>query len=308
MSRLRGALQVIRASYRLHGTHDEWLSTIAARLARVASTRAGGISVGFWIAPHESHPLNMVARQFHGMGARCVSLIETGFLGVSGITKNLHARVQNSINFVVFEPEGEGCAFVFPKAEAGRLHTRTRQSCQRILVHVAAGLRLRRLRVTEILDAVASVLGRDEREELEAAFAQSTWSVRDILRRLALSVDSALARRDDGNEDLAREVYQGVFEGRWTLIDHFHDLASDRRFVIARRVEAEGSAPLRLTPAEREVLRRAMEWSGDNHEGIARKMNRSESHVSNHLSRALEKLGVRNRAELMAAFPLKFAP
>jgi DNA-binding NarL/FixJ family response regulator len=51
-----------------------------------------------------------------------------------------------------------------------------------------------------------------------------------------------------------------------------------------------------------------MEWSGDNHEGIARKMNRSESHVSNHLSRALGKLGVRNRAELIAALRVKFEP
>jgi DNA-binding CsgD family transcriptional regulator len=111
------------------------------------------------------------------------------------------------------------------------------------------------------------------------------------LRDAALDV----ARRGPGaTPQCPRAFWNALLEGRWRLIERFD--AGGKRFTIARPVRAVSVAP-RLPTREREVLERASLdvplWY------VAEQLGLAESTASETLTRALTRLGLRSRAQLV---------
>ena len=115
----------------------------------------------------------------------------------------------------------------------------------------------------------------------------------EALRVAARRVDCAHANRVDA--DAALEMWQGLVDGTWSLVECFE--ADGRRFVIARRNEDVARDPRALSPRQRQVA--ALAAATENDPLIAGKLGISESSVRTHLRRGLERLGLRDRRELI---------
>lgn len=118
------------------------------------------------------------------------------------------------------------------------------------------------------------------------------------LRELVVALDrEAAAVADPGR--VARAVWHGLLEGGWMLLDSFeHD---DRWFVVARERPTGARRPS-LTERERQVF--AFAARGHSNKFAAYELGLTPSTVATHLRRAMAKLGVATRAELMRAAPM----
>ncbi|QSQ21957.1 hypothetical protein JY651_43585 [Pyxidicoccus parkwayensis] len=100
-----------------------------------------------------------------------------------------------------------------------------------------------------------------------------------------------------------RDLVEGVLSGRWVLVDRFEQ--DGRRFLVAReRGAARGVAA--LSPREREVVTCALR--GLSNKAMAYDLALTESTVATHLRRAMAKLGVSSRTELITSLPLGLGP
>ena len=121
---------------------------------------------------------------------------------------------------------------------------------------------------------------------------------RDTERHRAALIAGArgLVLKDKPSEVLLkaiRKVHAGeLWFDRGTL-----ESALERALTTQRRDESERAKVESLTPREREILLRVGE--GLKNEAIARQLGISEKTVRNHLSAIFDKLGVRDRLELL---------
>lgn len=170
---------------------------------------------------------------------------------------------------------------------------KTSLSCWvRVASHLGAALRLRR-RIEErqqqpvavlspagrILDAQG--LGPGARSELGAA-VQRVERARGALRR--------------SRPEESLSLWEALLRGRYTLVDRID--CDGRRFVLAYANEIERAEPGALTAREAAVVRWVV--GGAANKEIAYGLGITESTVAWHLMRAIGKLGLRNRVELIA--------
>lgn len=157
----------------------------------------------------------------------------------------------------------------------------------RAMVHVAAGLRLRR-RFEQLVvegdgDAVLSLDGRVHHAEGDA----TQPLLLSALRRATVDIDRARGslRREDA--DAALEKWRGLVDGRWTLIDRFD--RDGRHFLVARRNDPMLRDPRGLTSRERSVVAyAALGWANKE---IAYALGIRSSTAATLLARAMAKLG-----------------
>lgn len=126
---------------------------------------------------------------------------------------------------------------------------------------------------------------------------ESASSLRDI------AIDRTHARDDDehGRFDLAMDVWRGLVAGRWALIDHFQ--RDGRQYLVARRCHSGRLQAPRLSRREREVAIDAIR--GHSNKMIGYRLGIAETTVATHLRRALVKLGIRSRTELIRLLPIQ---
>ena len=89
-------------------------------------------------------------------------------------------------------------------------------------------------------------------------------------------------------------------QGCWLLVSHFYH--QGRLYLLTRRVEPEAAWALRLTPSELRAVYFALNTKYPDQSSLAAAMDINESTLATHLSRAMKKLGVRLRSELLAVF------
>lgn len=152
-----------------------------------------------------------------------------------------------------------------------------------VAVHLSAGYRLR---VRMSREEAVLERGRVVHAEGEAKGA------RDALRTAAQAMDRARMRGAD--PDAALALWQGLVDGRWSLVDRFD--TDGRRFLVARRNDDVPSEPRALSPRERAVL--AYAARGHSNKLIGYQLGISESAASNHVASVLKKLGLSGRAAL----------
>lgn len=207
--------------------------------------------------------------------------------------------IHDVLGLVAHDPEGRGVClstllfepWVPTKAQ------RVLYGC--VATHVAAGLRLLHATTAEpeaILDGRGKVVHAEE--------PAKAGSAREVLRHAAKAVDRARGRlrRDDPAEAL--ELWRGLVDGRWSLVDRFE--SDGRRYVVARRNDPDVRDPRALTARERQVA--GYVAAGHSNKLVAYSLGLSTSAVNTHLTSAKRKLGVRTRTELIAMLATLTAP
>lgn len=124
-----------------------------------------------------------------------------------------------------------------------------------------------------------------------------TADAREALRRAVLEIERAKLRVSRSSPGGGSGLWPELVAGRWTLVDHFD--SDGRRYLVAHRNDAATARMARLTPREREVIQATLR--GQSNKVIAYELSIGESSVSEHLSIALCKLGLRSTAELLRA-------
>jgi len=98
-----------------------------------------------------------------------------------------------------------------------------------------------------------------------------------------------------GNDgERAREVWLALADGRWTVVDFFDD--GERSFVLATKNAPPIPTHRGLSPRERQVVEQVA--AGHPNKLIAAELGIAEGAVASTLSNAMQKLGVRSRAEV----------
>jgi DNA-binding NarL/FixJ family response regulator len=174
---------------------------------------------------------------------------------------------------------------------------RTRWSC--ISAHLGAGMRLRaatrRLQLDSApVEAVLDSGGRVQHAHAGAAGVAARESLREAVRRIE-KARTTEGRRDP---DAAMNSWEGLVDGRWSLVDRFDN--DGKRFVVAVRNDPEHPDPRGLTTREREIAE--FVGLGRSTKEIAYILGVSLSAVTNLTARAQDKLGLTSRAELAAFF------
>lgn len=187
------------------------------------------------------------------------------------------------------DPTGEG---VFISAMTSRPWPVQEAAVERwrlLRAHILAGLRLHRNLVEE------AVLDRHGKVVHAEGEARETRAL-DALRERARHIDRARSAEGRRDPEAALRVWQGLVNGRWSLVDKFD--SDGRRYLIARRNEpGEGVAALRpLSRRERQILAYAALGYANKH--IAYTLGLAPSTVSSHLRSAMRRVGASTRAAL----------
>lgn len=196
------------------------------------------------------------------------------------------------------DASGIGCCLLFALPRETVLRKQVRRHWEAVARHVRAALRLRhRLAGEEIWTRAEAVIdpGQGTGHVVHARGAAGTRGARETLRHLACTLDRVRTRREREDGAAALRAWPGLASGRWTLVEHFE--SDGRRYYVALRNEPEAVHLVKLTEQERKVVEHAAH--GAPSKVIAGALDLEESTVSTHLRRAMAKLRVRSRAELI---------
>jgi DNA-binding CsgD family transcriptional regulator len=210
----------------------------------------------------------------------------------------------DSLGITCLDPTGHGAAIGATLPASERPTRAMRRRWGRIAAHLAAGYRARRLLAAESPAGPGRTAGA-ALEGAEAVFEASGKvanlngparepHMREALRRAARAVDRARGglRGRDGDEAL--DLWQGLFEGRWSLMDVFD--SDGRRFLVARRNDPHVPARRGLSTREFQVL--AYRAQAHPLKLIAYECGLSVGTVAGYLKSACNKLGVASGAWL----------
>jgi DNA-binding CsgD family transcriptional regulator len=199
-------------------------------------------------------------------------------------------------------PTHVGCVFLTPVKTKSRLAPRTANRLRRVATHVATGFRVRgQLARWSSAQGGKRPAGVDAILRSDGALEDADESTkgratRQTLRDAVLAVDRARGRMRRRAPDEALGIWQGLVDGRWSLLDHFE--ADGKRFVLAHRNEPETPDVRGLSARERQVL--AYAAMGHSNKAIAYELGLSTSTVGMCLARVRAKLGARLRPVLDA--------
>ena len=163
---------------------------------------------------------------------------------------------------------------------------------QRIGVHLHTGRRLRdSLEGADPLahaDAVFEVDGR--LAHLESAAGDARGALTHAVR----SIDRARSR-SERDRDESLELWQGLTEGRWSLIDRID--TDGRRYYVAVANPPQGIETRALSALERQIV--GMAIAGEPNKVIGYALGLAPSTIGGKLSGAMRKLGVPSRIDLI---------
>ncbi len=306
---------IVEAAYQLEGTPSDWMRRVVEAVHPTISTGFGTVGFRFRLthdpkrrqshvtlasAPAEYAKLaralirgraadqfvRLYSAPFH-LAALSAAVDRADPDPSHEILRRIGAR--DFLGVKAIDPTGNGVMIATPTPDARRVTRREDARWARVTCHIAAGLRLMSAgprSADAILDASARVVhARGRARDADA---------RERLRRAAADRDRARSRRTRHDQDQALELWRGLVDGEWSLVDRFE--RDGRRFVIARANAPQVRDPRALTPLERRVV--AYVALGNSNKLIAYSLGMSESSVGMRLSAALAKLGFENRTAL----------
>ncbi len=207
----------------------------------------------------------------------------------------------DQLGVVAAESDGAGCAFGGLTDRQLRFPSRSAGILSRVARHVAAARRLRGALMRSAKNLVSldvdAVLG----ESGAVLHAESEAKRADDLRALSMAAKTlgeTRARFRQADPEQAVRLWTALVQGKWSLVDTRD--SDGKRFLVARRNAAELGDPLALRADERRVV--ALAARGHSVKLIAYELGLSKPTVSVRLTRALQKLGLRSRAELARCF------
>jgi len=171
-----------------------------------------------------------------------------------------------------------------------RIGPRAQHRLTRVAAHLATAARLRAV-AHPVVEAVVDPGGEVLHAEGEARAPEARASLAAAVRR----TERARGRMRRTDPDEALELWRGLVEGRWSLVDHVESDGS--RVVLARRNPPGAPDPKALSARERDVLAYVVQGHSNKH--VAYAMGLSGATIAAHLKGALSKLGVRSRGEVI---------
>jgi len=267
-----------------HGPVGDWRRSLAASQG---NTPLEQNRIMYQVSP----PVDTKLRRLRRMDPRIaeasnrLTLEPMGFAtDTLGITAALHDGRQIVLCFTMHVGDS-----VAPR----RMHQLTRVSA-----HVASAWRLRQLlggsRLSAEPEAVLDPSGR----LLDAAPAAQPAPARERLVDAVRRVERSRGRLRRSDPDEALEVWRGLVDGRWSLVDRVD--RDGRRFVLARRNDPAAPDPKALDAGERDVVAHAR--LGHSNKYIAYLLGVAPTTVARRLESARRKLGARSRRELIELF------
>jgi DNA-binding CsgD family transcriptional regulator len=193
-----------------------------------------------------------------------------------------------------FDRKGAG-VFLGAMVKHTKLSPRSSELFRRAAIHLAAGLRLRRsLMAASPFERCEAVLEADGR------LAHAEGGARDVdaraeLREAAKRIDRARTAKVREDEIEATSLWQGLVEGRWSVIDRFD--TDGRRYYVAIANPPEGVPVRQLSEIEARVVAQAA--AGEPNGVVAYALGVAETTVGSHLTNAMRKLGAQSRIELV---------
>lgn len=321
--KLASTLDVIESAYRTEGSDEEWME----RAARALTAGTPGAVVAWGYTLHKggaaTKPIpdafltafqvksglfsqiysgldTRISEVVSGAGTRCMLLTEAvteprGVRRRAGPTRFLkQVGGDDALAVLSLDASGAG-VLVACVTEGYTLSEERREVGRRVGVHLASGFRLRR-----------ALLGRDPLDRAEAVFeadgrlasAQGRAQQSETTQRLRHAIDRierARAGPVRKNDIEALDLWQGLVEGRWSVVHHYD--SDGRRYHLAMANPPLAVFDRALIEIEAEVA--AMVIAGESNKVIAYSLGIAESTVANHITHALKKLGVRSRIELI---------
>lgn len=192
-----------------------------------------------------------------------------------------------------FDPLGDGVGLGVGLRERSGPPQDQRMLWTQVAAHVAAAFRLRRrLGGRKAVEQASAVLRTDG--NLDHAESGVDAEQRELLRQAVDRVERARVRGRATQEAL--ELWQSLIGGQWSLADHFE--GNGRRFYVAVRNPPAIADSKALTRREAEVV--SYLACGTKTQTAAYALGLDEVTVRGYLRTALNKLGMRSRAELIA--------
>lgn len=211
--------------------------------------------------------------------------------------------VKDAVGMIALEPDRCGVTITVPYLQPLRLPPRTLHQLGRVTAHLSTAFRLRARARSALApggEGVEAVLAPDGRVQHASEVAKDEGS-RASLAAAVRAIERARGglRRTSPEEAVA--LWQGLVDGRWSLVDHTE--TDGRRVVLAHRNEPGARDPRTLTARERAVL--AFAALGHSNKHIAYLLGLATSTVATHLSSAMLKLGLRSRRDAIAMLPAR---
>ena len=191
---------------------------------------------------------------------------------------------------------GRSAVLLAARIDRATMTAPARRRWRQAMAHVCAGLRLRRS-LKAGADRTEAVLDAEGRVH-DATGDARPGSAREALRDAVQRIERARSARGRSDPDAALASWQGLVDGRWSLVDRFE--SDGRRFVVALENEPEVPDPRGLSRRECQVAERV--GLGLATKEIAYELGVSLSAVSMAAATAWRKLGLGSRTELAAFF------
>ncbi len=317
----RKALQVVERAYDLDEPSSAWLQRVAEEAAAMVDGSYAGYAMQYRFPPGGS---------FEVIGGYIPGMDPTqAFADIAGALSDEEAAmwyppgtIEGGFEELLAERFGDLEAAEVPRAfarhfggsdmigiggadvrgnglvvgvvvDAARLVGPARQTQRRLGVHLTTAMRLR-----------ASLGHADALEEAEAVFEAdgtlahaegAATSLRGVLEAQVTRVDRTRAKSERSSTEDPLEVWQGLVEGRWSLIDRFD--TDGRRFYVALVNPPAAVDARALSALEAQIV--GMVVTGEPNKVIGYALGLSEGTVSARLSDAMRKLGIASRADLI---------
>jgi DNA-binding CsgD family transcriptional regulator len=322
-------LDLLEAAYRLDGSDAEWLGELLTTTARVFAREdlgAGGylfagrvhdevhtvidrvIDVQYvgkgvlpsWRALLDAYPSFPPAFQhqifFAGNIADTSSSVtglgeqlptSPGWIEQSGFDSTI---TRDAVGLVGHASPLSGVVISPALRQVRRFSESERRLWRRIAIHLGTALRLRRNPLARV-DAADAVLSPEGRVEHLASDVDDGPLKDGFARRHR-------ARGRQESPQRALEIWQGLHDGRWSLVDHVD--TDGKSFVLAVRNEPAREVASRLTDGQRAAV--ALAALGYGNKQIAYALGLSVAAVGMLLTRARLAVGARSRAQLVQGF------
>lgn len=319
-------LELVERGYRFDLDTDEWMSSICEAAASLtpgehgamlynfdASNPAGGVQITDWSATGVSDDfVNSTIELNRSSSVDEVNLfyrsgVSTGtvseFLQSIGEdvrdnqtyrqTIGLHGYA-DSFGVTASAPDHRGVVINSPLEQPRALDERRRRRWRQIGAHLQTAYRLRRY-VESAFDDAEAILEPDGGVVYTEGEATSA-NRRALLQRAVTDLDRSRGRSADIDEAL--DLWTGLVDGRWSLVESFD--TERRRFYLAIPNGCETRELFALTERERQVIAHVAQ--GDSNKWCAYQLGVTAGTVSKLLRNAMDKLGLKSRRELILLY------
>ncbi|MDZ7793517.1 MAG: helix-turn-helix transcriptional regulator [Spirochaetia bacterium] len=249
---------------------------------------------------HDSLDSDLYRQLLEGLGTHAATIREA--LEKLDVDMSVLTPVEQSIEPLGFQdiwgvcsmnPDAVGIVFAVPLLEREAVRDVDRRAWTKVGVHIAAAHRLqRRLRRNPGFEDAEGIFRADGRE---VQLGGPAIDERDALSRFIRTVDRARAHDYRSGEDSTLDVWEGLLRGRWSLVDHID--SDGAHYLLAIRNDPDAEAPHTLSRREAQVASYAAQ--GHMNKEIAYELGLAASTVASHLSKALIKLKLGSRTELV---------